>query len=201
MAAISEYKNTAVGDAQIAPPGANLALDTTTDSKPVRINSRSYTQTSGSTIGMQVKPNQSVATTGDVIGAEISPRIASGLGCGALIGAVFEPILKGTSLAGTVSEVRGVHVALTDENIAGRTITNDIVAMRVYMQLAAHTVSGDVAVLKVGANAGAQQWDYLMKLGECSIANAIGAPGGAQAGFIKVKVGGAVRYIQLHNTA
>jgi hypothetical protein len=198
MAVINEFVNTVVGAAEAAIPGVNLDLKTVTDSKQVRINSRSYTQTSGSSIAMQCKPNQAASTTGDVTGAEFSPRIASGLGCGALIGLKLEPILKGTSGAGTVSEVRGFQVGLTDENIGGRTITNDVVAMNVRMQLAAHTVSGDVAVIKVEAAGGAQAWDILASLPAAgSITNTTQTPAN-QAGRLLIKVGSTAKHIQLY---
>jgi hypothetical protein len=200
MAVINEFKNvTAAGGSQAAAPNLNMDLNTTTDSKPVRVNSRDFTQATGSSIAMQAKPNQSVATTGDIIGAEFSPRIAQGLDCGALIGATIEPILKGTAGAGTVSDVRGIEVNLTDENVAGRTITNDVVAMNTVMQLANHTVSGDVVVLKVGANEGAQQWDYLFKLPESAMAGVAGTPG-TNGGWLRIKVGATPKYIPLFTT-
>lgn len=57
----------------LAPADTNLDLKTTTDSKPVRINSRNYTQASGDSIGFQATPNQTVTTTGEVFGAQLKP--------------------------------------------------------------------------------------------------------------------------------
>lgn len=46
----------------------DLSINTVSDDKIVKINSRNYTQVSGSSIGFQVKPAQTVTSTGSVIG-------------------------------------------------------------------------------------------------------------------------------------
>ena len=56
----------------VAGYNLNLDLQTSTDSKPVRINSRNYS-TSGNNIGFQVKPAQNANGDG-ITGGEISPR-------------------------------------------------------------------------------------------------------------------------------
>ena len=68
----------------------DVNVQTVTDSKTVKINSRNYTQASGNSIGFQAKPAQTVASSGNVIGFEVSPRVNSGIalsGSGSVIGA------------------------------------------------------------------------------------------------------------------
>lgn len=138
-------------------------IKTVSDSQPVRINSRAYTQTSGDTIGYQSKPSQEATTTGEVYGNQISPRVQDTFGARSLIGGHFEPILKGTS--GTITDdVRAIQAQITDENSAGRTISGDIVGIRFWQQLAAHTVTGKIVPIKVDAGGGNKSWQGLFKL-------------------------------------
>src|SRR3990167_1050641 len=53
---------------------AEGVLQTVADSNAVKLNSRNFTQATGSSIGFQSKPGQNATSTGSVIGGEVSPR-------------------------------------------------------------------------------------------------------------------------------
>lgn len=177
--------------------GGNLGIQTDYDNKTVTINTRNYTQTSGDSIALQSKANQSVTTTGTLWGGQIQPRLASGVGAANLIGLNVEPILKGGT--GTISsDVQGIQTNFSDDGTAGRTISGDVAGIRAYVQLVA-TVSGDITVLKV-EESGSNKWEYLAKLpNDASIASTTGTTA-TQAGYIKVKIGSTDKYIPLYNS-
>ena len=107
-------------------PNQHAQLNTVEDNKTVRINSRDYNQTSGSSIGLQAKPNQKTTTTGDVIGAEFSPR-ANDAGSGAIIALKADPTVKDATAARTVSALRGVEVNIDLPNAGSAvTFTNEV---------------------------------------------------------------------------
>ena len=148
--------------------GSHLILNTTSDDKQVRINSRSFTQASGSSIGMQSKPSQTVTTTGDVIGAEFSPRYQDAIGGGSLIAVRADPILKGTTgnLTGNVVGVE-VNLDLMDPTCS-RTISGKVAALRVFPDLGG-TVTGKASVIVLATpNNGA--WDFLLDVETSGIA-------------------------------
>lgn len=137
----------------------NLNIDTDLDNRTIRLNSRDYVQTTGSSVGMQSKPNQTVTTTGDVIGAEISPRVAGDIGAGALIALRADPVLKAGS-SGTVSNVRAIECNIDFSDSDTRTISADVCAMRIFPDFGTLTISGDKAVF-ILATPNAGTWDYL----------------------------------------
>lgn len=108
----------------------NLDINSVPDNKPVRINSRDYAQTSGSSIGFQCKPNQAVAGA-SVSGCEIQPRFASGIGGVNLIGANISAILKGVTgnLTGEV-HVLELETDFDQNQNPTRTITGDVCLLR-----------------------------------------------------------------------
>lgn len=108
----------------------NLDINSVPDDKPVRINSRDYAQTSGTSIGFQCKPNQAV-TGAAVHGFEVQPRFADGIGGTDLVGGNISAILKGTT--GNLSGAVHVLEIETDFNGAAsptRTITGEISMIR-----------------------------------------------------------------------
>jgi len=144
------------------PVGGSVIISGS-DSVPIKLNSRAYTQTSGDPIGFQSKPSQEATTTGEVYGGQVSPRVQDTFGARSLIGFHAEPILKGSS--GTISDdIRAIQAQITDENAAGRTIGGDICGIRFWHQLAAHTVTGKIVPIKVDAGGGNKSWQGLFKL-------------------------------------
>ena len=146
-----------------ASPTWALELDTVDDGTPVRINSRSYTQTSGSSIGMQSKPSQTVTTTGDVIAAEFSPRYQDGIGGGGLVAVKGDPVLKGTT--GNLSGNVVAFEANIDFGLSGtRTITGAVAALRTFLAVpSGFTYTGKKSVILV-ANPNIAQWDYVFDI-------------------------------------
>lgn len=172
-----------------AVSGDHLVLNTTSDDRQVRINSRNFTQATGDSIAFQSKPNQTVATTGSVYGGQVSPRCADTIACANLIGLEISPILKGTS--GAVSgDWRAADLILEDEG-AGRTITGDAEFIRARPNLAS-TVTGDVMFAELLTAEGATNWELFASFP--AVSSVFVAPGNTTAlsnqGYVKVKIGG-----------
>jgi len=151
------------------------------------------TDTSGDSNGPQTKINQSVTTTGDVTGLMTSPRVASSVDAASITAFKAAPMLKGTnSLSG---DYRAIEVNLDDTGT--NTIAGDAVAFRIFSQLNVNP-SGDFAVMEVEAQGDTGTWDYFLKLPNDSSMAFSAWTTATLSGAIKVKVGSAVRYIQLY---
>lgn len=170
------------------------------DDGPITLNSRASKRTTGSIIGVQIKPEATVTLTQDVIGLEVSPRCTD-IGAGALIALKADPVLKAATAARTVSAVRCLEL---NPSLPGSgsayTITNDVTGIRMFLDMGAgHTVSGKKACLLI-ATPNTSGWDYLFDLQASS--GVIGATTGSTAGgTIKVRSAGVDKFIQLFNTA
>lgn len=181
--------------------GQNFALNTTSDNTQVRINSRSFTQASGDSIGFQSKPSQTVTTSGTVQGGQISPRVQAAIGAATLIGLHVDTDAKG-STGGNITTIRGLELEIVSDASSGRTIT-DVEAIKFRTNLDA-TVSGNVVAFRIptGEAAGGQ-WDALAKID--NVANVFddtdSGTSSTKAGFIKVIVNGNARYIRLYDAA
>jgi hypothetical protein len=154
------------------------------------------TDTSGDSNGPQTRMNQSVTTTGDVMGLMASPRYASSTDGGSLTAIKAEPILKGTnSLSG---DFRCIELLMDDSGT--NTITGDAVAIRVYSQLNVNPTA-DFAVMEVEAQGDTGTWDYFLKLPHDTSMAWSTLTTATMSGNIKVKVGAATRYIALYTKA
>ena len=144
-------------------PGEHMDVQTQTDSKTIRFNSRRYDQATGSSIGFQCKPQQKTTTTGDVIGGEISPRTGD-VGAGALIALKADPVLQTATAARTVSAVRGVEVNIDfPDSGSAYTITNHVNAFRTFLDMGSgHTVSGRKSVFLI-ATPNTSGWQHLIE--------------------------------------
>jgi len=140
----------------------HMELQTVKDDKQVRINSRSYTQASGGSIGFQSKPSQTVTTTGDVIGGEVSPRVQSAIGFGTAKGLHVDFDMKGTG-GGNGTNVWVTEIECIAPASSGRTISGDIAFTRYRSGLEGITVSGHVVPIKVAPHEG-RAWDGLVKV-------------------------------------
>lgn len=177
----------------------DLTLNTTLDTKTVKVNSRNYTQTSGTGTAIQTKPQQTVSTTGSINGAEFSPRVATGINAATVVGVLATPLFKGTG--STISgNFEGVQAALTDSQTSGNTIGGDMVAFRAYQNMASQTVTGDVLALKVDDAGSTLQWTIFARLPNDSHMAKTTQTASTQAGWIKVKIGSTTKYIALYDS-
>jgi hypothetical protein len=194
--------NGTTGAGLAAGTGVNLVLKTTTDSKPVLINSRAYTQATGDSIGIQSKVDQTVASTGSVYGMQISPRVEDAITLGGSLSAIqAAPIFKGA--AGTITgDVRAFEAAL-DLNVptGTRTVTGVVSALYAYLQApSAGTYTGGAAVIHVPVS-DQKPWDYLLLMPTTGQFANTTASLGAQIGQLLVKIGGTVRCIPYYATS
>lgn len=189
-----------------AKPTFNLDLETVSDNKPVRINSRNY-NSSGNNIGFQSKPAQNVAGA-DLKGCEISPRVNSGFAMtGSVIGAHVDVDLKGTAAGTITGDVRGLNLELVTADAGTRTISGNVSFIRIRGAFSATTVTGKITAIrieKLEAQTNSKQFDAVLELPSTLAGvwnNAPGTEPTTADGYIKVLVNGAARYIQLYSGA
>jgi len=187
--------------------GNNLMLQTVSDNKPVTINSRNYTQTSGSSIGFQSKPAQTVTSTGSVIGAEISPRVNNDIDIANVIGLHVDTYLKGTTANTVSADVRGMQIEMVTDDSGTHTVSGNVTGLRFRTAFSATAITGDMEAIRIEfpeAQTNSQTYDQVLTLTGTVAGvwnNAPGTEPSTADGYIKVKVNGAVRYIQLYSTA
>lgn len=177
----------------------NITINSGVDSAQPRLNSRSFTQASGSSIGFQSKPSQTVDTTGDIIGCEISPRVQSGIDAGQLKGAHIDTDAKGTG-ARTVSWIKALELEFGSDPSSNMTVTNDAVAINVRNFLQGATVSGDVAVLRVQNHEGVAFTCFAKFEGENAGVEITAASASipANTGYLLIKVGSTLYRIPVY---
>jgi len=179
------------------------------DSSPVKINSRNYTQTSGDSIGFQAKPAQSVTSTGTIQGGQISPRVLDDIDVGTIIGLHVDAYLKGTTAKTISSDVRALNLELVTDDSATNTVGGNVDAIRIRAAFSATTITGTMVPLRIeGAEAqtNSQQWDAVLEL-PSTVAGVwnddptteLNNPGGTVKGYIKVLVNGQAKYIALYD--
>lgn len=182
-------------------------LRTYDDSKPVKINSRNYTQTSGNSIGFQVKPSQTVTTTGEVIGGEISPRLQNGINAAVIKGLHVNVDLKGTSTRTISGDVRGLEVELTTSNSGTSTIDGYVTGLRFRSAFSATTLTGEFSAIRFEfpeAQTNSQTYDEVFQFtGTIPLVwnNTPGTEPSTADGYLKVEVNGTDRWIQLYSSA
>lgn len=170
----------------------NPRWNTHNEQRPIQLNRANYTRTAGSCIGVQIGPNQTVANSNDIIGAEIRAR--SQVSTGALIAVKGEP--NAASNTGTVGAARAFEANITVKGT--RTVTNDVSALRAFLDVdATVTVTGKKSVMIV-ATPNVSAWDYLVDMEASSGVVTAAAVGGAQSHKIKVRSGGTDFFIPLH---
>lgn len=163
-------------------------LNSVSDTKNVRINSRNYTQTSGSASGVQIKPNQNAATA-TISGLEVSPRFAAGIAGASLVAIKADPVLKAGAgdLSGGVAAVQ----ANLDFGTSGtRTITGDVAAFETFLAVPnTYTYSALVTVMRV-RDVNIKSWSAFLNLDSantgCTQTSAAGSTGNM---YLKVYVG------------
>lgn len=188
-------------DPSITAYSQELKLLTDTDSKPVHINVRNYTQASGDTVAAQFTPNQTVTTTGEVFGAQFKPRAASNVDVASVNGIGIDAELKsGTGNASADLRLVNGYLGATGSG----TISGDVVGIRLRHEVSA-TVTGDSVALDIDDNEGSTDWTHFLKLGAAlgthGMTTNTDKTGNAKSGTIKVKAGGTLYHIQLYANA
>lgn len=184
----------------------HLALLSTSDDKQVRINSRNFTQTSGSSIGFQAKPAQTV-NGGSVFGGEISPRVNSGVTLsGSIVGLFVDAYLKGTAAGTITGDVRGLNIEVVTDDAGTRTISGNVSMLRLRSAFSATTITGKFVAIRVEkpeTQTNSKTFDALLELpgvfatGTGAIWSDAGISSATNAGVIKCLVNGNARWINL----
>lgn len=159
----------------------------------VKLNSRDYTSTSGEQNAVQSKPNMTVATQG-VTAFEASPRFASGIAGGKLVGFKSNPDMKGSS-AGTVSIVRGFECKF--DGGTGRTVTNQMFVLDCMTSNAATVTGGCYVIGITAAGGGGTGWTGFLRASASGAGGVVVSSDGMQndpstdteAGYISIYVG------------
>lgn|SRR3990167_5712074 len=188
----------------------HLALDTTSDDKNVRINSRNFPATTGDAIACQIKPACSVTKTADGLkGLEVSPRVNSGVAMagasGTVIGIASDVYLKGTAAGTIAGDIRALNLELVTDDAGTRTISGNVNAIRVRAAFSATTISGKMSVMRIEkaeAQTNSKQWDAVLEL-PSTLAGVWSdtETSATGAGFIKCLINGNARYITLTSGA
>ncbi|HAM42178.1 MAG TPA: hypothetical protein DCP69_12850 [Candidatus Omnitrophica bacterium] len=184
----------------------HLTIDTATDSKNVRINSRNFPATTGDAIAVQIKPAVSVTKTADGLkGLEVSPRVNSGIAMagasGTVIGIHADVYLKGTAAGAIGGDVRALNLELVTDDAGVRAITGEANAIRVRAAFSA-SITGKmipIRIEKAETQTGSLQWDAVLDLPSTNgnIWTDAGVTSATTAGAIAVRVNGNRRYINL----
>ena len=177
--------------------------------QPLRFNVRSdFNNTSGGTVGFQVKPGQNAVTTGDVVGGEISPRLQDGVSSASITGLHVDVDLKGTTAVTNSGNVRGLEIELVTSNSGTRTISGYVTGIRFRSVFSATAITGNFTAFRVEkpeAQTNSQTYDGLFALTSTIPGVWNDNPGtelpGSIEGYIKIFVNGNVKYIALYTTA
>ncbi len=173
--------------------------------KTVRLNSLTSTGTANSFIGFQSKPGIGATTTKELKGGEISPRVNDTFGASTVIGLHADVYLKGTT--GNLSgSVRALQLELVTDDAGTRTITGDVVGIRMRAAFSG-TITGDMVAIRIEkaeAQTNSNQWEYVLELTDTVPLvwnNAPGTEPSTADGYLKVRVNDADRWIQLYSSA
>lgn len=177
--------------------GDHVRWDTVDDGKTLRFNSRSYIQTSGDSIGFQTKPSQTVTTTGEVRGAEFSPRVQSAIGSQTLVGLLSDPTLKGSLGGNITARFVAIQAQLTDANAGTRTIAVAAMIDGWHQLAGTHTFTTGVGFLNARTAGGGAPWDYFLRAVASGDGGLVVSSDGmfrdpesqTEAGLLKVRVG------------
>lgn len=192
-------ETTQVVSALEADTDSNLSLSAPGAGKTVTLSAVTKTDASAALIGAQCEPTQGASTAYDVIGMEISPRLASAValtGTANLVGFHVDATLQGAT-GDVAGDVRGQQIEVADGAGSTRTVAGDLVGLR-FASSVESTVTGDAAVLSVEAAAKATGWDFFLKAADEGATVSTGTAA-TQAGVIAVKIGSATKYIALYD--
>ncbi len=181
--------------------GDHLHLQTD-ETKTVRINNKTFMGTSGDETGLRVAPRQGVTTTGSIRGIECIPggsAAASAFGFANLQGVISE------CYGNTVGDITGIVAAFEGKvdmpsGYPG-TVTGPVSILRCFNDMHG-TVTNGVFVMDIATHGGNKAWDGLAKLPDDDQIASYDEAGtsGTKAGWIKVKIGSATRYIRTYDS-
>lgn len=197
----------------VAPSGNHLDLNagvTGADvaGKTVRLNSITNIGTANSLIGFQSKPAQGVETAQNVIGGEVSPRVNDTFaltGAGSLIGLHVDAYLKGTT-GNIAGDVRGMEIELVTDDAGTRTVTGNVVGLRMRAAWSG-TITGDMTAIRIEkaeAQTNSKQWEYVLELTDVNGLiwdDDFGTEPSTAAGGFKVRINGQDRWVQTYSGA
>ena len=176
---------------------------------PIRLNSRPYMRPTGSSIGFQSKPNLVVASTGDLIGGEVMPRVAPGCAVNGIIGlhasawAQSTVALPGGNITG---DVRALAVQLDSDAGGTRAIGGNLSGIRISANAQGYAggVTGIFAAVRVMKSQN-KDWDGVLDLEGTYGPNNVWDDAdtnaaGTKRGAIKVVVNGTDRWIRLYTS-
>lgn len=172
-------------------------IQTATDTKNIRLNSRDYTATSGDCTAVQSKPNMTGDGTAGVNAFESMPRFADGIGGSKIVGYMSNPILKGTT-GDLTGPMRCYEGKLESDSGSTRTLAEAYV---LHAMNALHgTVTAGPYVIKVDAAGGNVEWVSLMKLIDNGgpIADLATGVTGSPTGVFKITIGSTVGYVPMY---
>ena len=173
----------------------------------VRINSRTFNNTSGDAIGFQSKPGQAATSTGNLNGGQISPRFQDGFTAGGIVGLHVDVDLKGTTAVTTDNNVVGIELELVTSNAGTRTISGYVAALRIRSVFSATAITGNFTAFRVEkpeAQTNSQTYDAVFDFTSTIPLVWNDDPGtepSTAAGYFAVIINGATRYVQLFSTA
>ena len=179
--------------------------------RTVKINSITNTGTANSFIGLQVKPAAGASTANGITGAEISPRINSGVALstasGTIIGLHVDAYLKGTAAGTIAGDVRALNLELVTDDAGTRTISGNVSMIRMRAAFSATTISGKFTAIRIEkpeAQTNSKTLDAVLELPGTLAGVWNDDPGtepSTAAGYVKFLVNGNARYVQLYSTA
>ncbi len=182
----------------------HLLLDTTSDDRAVRLNSRNYsTITSGGTqLGFSSKPAQAVDSTGTIQGGEISPRMLNGFTAANAIGLFVDVELKGTTARTVSGDIRALNLEVVADDAGTSTISGNVNAIRIRTAFSATTITGKFVPIRIEAaetQTNSKVYDAVIQLTGTSN-SAWGTTtntGDTEAGYFTVMIGTTPYYVQL----
>lgn len=174
-------------------------ISTKKDKKTIRLNVKELTATSGDKNMVQIKPYQTVTTTGGIKGLEINPKLADACGIATIQGLDCCVEIKGTT--GTISgKVWALRAKLESGTGDVRSKAGPFAMLSCKNSLHGSVTNG-VYVLDIETVGGNCPWTAFALLpddGQLASDSGTATPGAH--GWIKVVVGSATRYIGLVNT-
>lgn len=180
----------------------HLYLTTDLATKSVRINNKTFTNTSGDITGARVAPRQGATSTGSVRGIECIPggsAAASSFGFANLQGIISE------CYGNTIGNITGIVAAFEGKvdmpsGYPG-TVTGPVSILRCFNDMHG-TVTNGVFVLDIANHGGNKAWDGLIRgaeaLGTHSLTTSSDKTGNAKSGTIKVKFNNTLYHVQLY---
>lgn len=183
----------------------HLYLNTDLATKTVRLNNKTFTNTSGDITGARIAPRQGATSTGSVRGLEVIPggsAAASSFGYANLQGVISE------CYGNTIGDVTGIVAAFEGKvdmpSAYPGTVTGPVSILRCFNDMHG-TVTNGVFVMDIANHGGNKAWDGFIRgaeaLGTHSMTTSSDKTGSTKSGTIKVKFNDTLYHIQLYADA